>query len=63
MQAALFVDPVMRQSPVADDGALSVWGGRWIETERDLFVRDDGRRLLGFIRDANGEVDAMSGGP
>ena len=47
---------------VADDGALSVWGGRWIETERDLFVRDDGRRLLGFSRNPAGEVDTMTGG-
>jgi hypothetical protein len=44
------------------DGTLSLWGQRWIPTARDLFIRDDGKRLLGFARDAEGRVSAVSAG-
>ena len=44
------------------DGTLTLWGQRWIPTERDLFVRDDGRRQLGFARDSAGRLTAVSGG-
>jgi CubicO group peptidase (beta-lactamase class C family) len=45
------------------DGTLSLWGQRWIPLpERDLFVRDDGKRKLGFARDAAGRVAAVSAG-
>lgn len=47
---------------VKSDGTLSVWGRRWVRLKPDLFVSDDGRRLLGFARDANGRVETMSGG-
>ena len=29
---------------------------------RILFIRDDGRRLLGFSRDSAGRIDSVSGG-
>lgn len=45
-----------------EDGTLSVWGHRWTKLGRDLFVSEDGRRLLGFARDAKGKIDTMSGG-
>ena len=44
------------------DGTLSLWGQRWIPTGRDLFIRDDGKRKLGFARDAEGRVSAVSAG-
>ena len=47
---------------LGDDGTLQLWGQRWVPLERDLFVRDDGRRLLGFARDQAGRVAVVSGG-
>jgi CubicO group peptidase (beta-lactamase class C family) len=44
------------------DGTLSLWGQRWIPAGRDLFVRDDGKRNLGFARDADHRVIAVSAG-
>lgn len=44
------------------DGTISLWGQRWVPVERDLFVREDGRRLLGFSRDAQGQIASVSGG-
>jgi CubicO group peptidase (beta-lactamase class C family) len=44
------------------DGALSMWGQRWIPADRDLFIRDDGKRQLGFARDPEGRVTAVSAG-
>ncbi len=44
------------------DGTLSLWGQRWIPFERDLFIRDDGKRRLGFARDADGRILAVSAG-
>ena len=44
------------------DGTLSLWGQRWIPTEPDLFIRDDGKRRLGFARDAAGRLTAVSAG-
>jgi CubicO group peptidase (beta-lactamase class C family) len=44
------------------DGTLSLWGQRWIPAGRDLFIRDDGKRHLGFARDAQGRVSAVSAG-
>jgi CubicO group peptidase (beta-lactamase class C family) len=44
------------------DGTLKLWGQRWIPMKRDLFIRDDGKRLLGFARDAQGKVASVSGG-
>jgi CubicO group peptidase (beta-lactamase class C family) len=47
---------------VQPDGTLSLWGQRWIPIGRDLFSRDDGKRNLGFARDAQGRVSAVSAG-
>ena len=47
---------------VRDDGALELWGQEWLPLERDLFVRADGERLLGFARDNRGRVAVVSGG-
>jgi CubicO group peptidase (beta-lactamase class C family) len=44
------------------DGTLSLWGQRWTPTEPDLFIRDDGKRHLGFARDAEGRLSAVSAG-
>jgi hypothetical protein len=44
------------------DGTLSLWGQRWIPTAPDLFIRDDGRRHLGFARNAAGRLAAVSAG-
>jgi hypothetical protein len=47
---------------VNPDGSLQLWGRKWLPLRRDLFIRDDGRRLLGFSRDASGRIDSLSGG-
>jgi CubicO group peptidase (beta-lactamase class C family) len=49
---------------VEPDGSLSLWGQKWLRlpAERDLFIRDDGERLLGFARDDGGKITAVSGG-
>ncbi|MGH8242177.1 MAG: serine hydrolase domain-containing protein [Steroidobacteraceae bacterium] len=44
------------------DGTLSLWGQRWIPSARDLFIRDDGKRRLGFARDGENRVIAVSAG-
>ena len=44
------------------DGSLQLWGQKWIPFGRDLFVKADGRRLLGFSRDPDGRIDAVTGG-
>jgi CubicO group peptidase (beta-lactamase class C family) len=61
-----------RSCPGADDdafvveananGTLSLWGQTWIALKRDLFIRDDGKRLLGFRRDRRGVPVAVTGG-
>ena len=43
-------------------GSLSLWGQVWIPLQRDLFIRDDGKRLLGFARDTEGKITAVSAG-
>ena len=47
---------------VGADGVLELWGQEWVPLERDLFVRTDGERLLGFARDKRGQVAVVSGG-
>jgi CubicO group peptidase (beta-lactamase class C family) len=47
---------------VRADGVLELWGQEWVPLERDLFVRADGERLLGFGRDNVGHVAVVSGG-
>jgi CubicO group peptidase (beta-lactamase class C family) len=44
------------------EGTLSLWGQKWVPVRRDLFIREDGRRYLGFAREANGRVVAVTGG-
>ena len=44
------------------DGTLTLWGQTWIPLERDLFIRDDGKRLLGFARDGAGRIVSVTGG-
>ena len=46
---------------VGADGVLAL-GQEWVPLERDLFVRTDGERLLGFARDNLGQVAVVSGG-
>ena len=45
-----------------NDGTLQLWGQQWVPLERDLFVRADGERLLGFARDKAGRIATVSGG-
>lgn len=47
---------------VEPEGRLSLWGQTWIQLRRDLFVRDDGKRMLGFARGAHGAIVAVSAG-
>jgi CubicO group peptidase (beta-lactamase class C family) len=44
------------------DGTLALWGQRWIPLGRDLFVREDGLRMLGFARDGAGKLISVSAG-
>jgi CubicO group peptidase (beta-lactamase class C family) len=47
---------------VEADGTLALWGQRWVPLRRDLFIRDDGKRMLGFARDSHGKIVSVSGG-
>jgi CubicO group peptidase (beta-lactamase class C family) len=44
------------------NGTLSLWGQTWLPLRRDLFIRDDGKRLLGFARDETNKVISVTGG-
>lgn len=44
------------------NGTLSLWGQTWIPLKRDLFIRDDGKRLLGFTRNSAGRIVSVTGG-
>jgi CubicO group peptidase (beta-lactamase class C family) len=44
------------------NGTLSLWGQTWVPLERDLFVREDGKRLLGFARDEKDRIVSVTGG-
>ena len=44
------------------DGTLGLWGQSWIPLRRDLFIRADGRRRLGFVRDAQGRIVGATAG-
>ena len=54
--------PVPEFDVTADAGALELWGDRWVPIGKDLFARKDGRARLGFIRDQEGRVTALTGG-
>jgi CubicO group peptidase (beta-lactamase class C family) len=45
-----------------ENGTLSLWGQTWVPLKRDLFVRDDGKRLLGFARDERNRIVSVTGG-
>jgi CubicO group peptidase (beta-lactamase class C family) len=61
-----------RSCPLDDDqvfvvttepnGTLSLWGQTWVPLKRDLFVRDDGKRLLGFARNERNKIVSVTGG-
>ena len=61
-----------RTCPLSDDqvfvvktqpnGTLSLWGQTWVPLRRDLFIRDDGKRLLGFARDEKSRIVSVTGG-
>ena len=44
------------------NGALELWGERWLPTGKDLFTRTDGRAKLAFVRDNQGRIVALTGG-
>ena len=44
------------------NGTLSLWGQTWVPLRADLFVRDDGKRLLGFARDEKKRIVSVTGG-
>jgi CubicO group peptidase (beta-lactamase class C family) len=44
------------------NGTLSLWGQTWVPLRRDLFVREDGKRLLGFARDEGNKIVSVTGG-
>jgi CubicO group peptidase (beta-lactamase class C family) len=44
------------------NGTLSLWGQTWVPLRKDLFVRDDGKRLLGFARDEKDRIVSVTGG-
>jgi hypothetical protein len=54
--------PVPEFAVTIDDGALQLWGERWIPIGPDLFARSDGRAKLAFVRDERGRVVALTGG-
>ncbi len=43
-------------------GTLGLWGQTWVPLRKDLFIRDDGKRSLGFARNAKGQVVSVTGG-
>lgn len=44
------------------NGTLALWGQTWLPLRKDLFVRDDGKRMLGFARDEKNEIVSVTGG-
>ena len=54
--------PVPEFDVTVDEGALQLWGERWVPIGEDLFAREDGRARLAFIRDDRGQVAALTGG-
>jgi hypothetical protein len=55
-------DPESLFEVTANGSTLRLWGQTWIPVGDDLFVRDDGLRKLGFGRDENGHVFALTNG-
>lgn len=46
----------------ANGKTIELWGQTWVPVGGDLFVRDDGAKKLGFARNRDGRVMAVSGG-
>lgn len=44
------------------NGTLSLWGQTWVPVRKDLFVRDDGKRMLGFARNEKNKIASVTGG-
>ncbi|MGH9856403.1 MAG: hypothetical protein ACRD4B_01035 [Acidobacteriota bacterium] len=68
-RANLFCHTCKTPMPVAevevtanDDGTITVWDARWIETSPLLFVRLDGKRKIGFQEDKSGRIIQLSAG-
>lgn len=47
---------------VPGDGTIELWHQRWVPVARDLFMRDDGERMLAFGRDARGRISVVGAG-
>ena len=45
-----------------EDGTITVWENRWVQTEPLLFVRLDGKQKIGFQEDKSGRIVQMSAG-
>lgn len=54
--------PVPEFDVTISDGALELWGDRWVPIGQDLFARADGLAKLAFVRDEGGRVTALTGG-
>lgn len=54
--------PVPEFDVTIENGALELWGERWVPVGEDLFARADGRARLAFLRDDDGCVIALTGG-
>ncbi len=44
------------------NGTLLLWGQTWLPMRKDLFIRDDGKRMLGFARDEKNKIVSVTGG-
>lgn len=44
------------------NGTLSLWGQTWVPLRQDLFIREDGKRMLGFARDEKSRIVSVTGG-
>jgi hypothetical protein len=54
--------PVPEFDVTVDEGALELWGDRWVPIGEDLFAREDGEARLAFVRDDRGRITALTGG-
>lgn len=45
-----------------DDGTITVWDQRWVETSPLYFESVDGRGRLGFAQDRDGRIFALTAG-
>ena len=45
-----------------EDGSISLWDERWIETSPRYFVSADGRSRIGFAEDSSRRIFAVTAG-